>query len=47
MISSDFRGPGAHFGSPGTHFQDILDLCDFEDVSRAKGGYPFEVIFDQ
>ena len=26
MILSDFRGPGAHFGSLGTHFQDVSDI---------------------
>ena len=36
MILSDFRGPGAHFGDLGAHFEDISDFCDFEDVSGAK-----------
>ena len=36
MILSAFRGPGAHFGSLGAHFEDISDLCDFEDVPGAK-----------
>ena len=41
MILSLFRGPGAHFGGPGPHFEDISDFCDFEDAFCAKGGYPF------
>ena len=36
MILSDFRGPGAHFGDLGAHFEDILGFCDFGDVPRAK-----------
>ena len=29
MILTDFRGPGAHFGDLGAHFEDISDFCDF------------------
>ena len=47
MILSDFRGPGVHFGSLGTHFQDILDFCDFEDVPDGKGVVTFETLFAQ
>ena len=36
-ILTTFRGPGAHFGSLGTHFEDISDFHDFEDASGAKG----------
>ena len=43
MILSAFRGPGAHFGSPGTHFEDISDFHDFEDASGAKKPSTFEV----
>ena len=45
MILSDFNVPGAHFGSLGAHFEDISDLCDFEDVPGAKGVVSFEVLF--
>ena len=43
MIFSDFRGPGAHFGDLGAHFEDISDLCDFEDVPGAKKHVTVEV----
>ena len=43
MILSNFREPGAHFGGPGPHFEDISDFCDFEDASGAKGYFTFEV----
>ena len=36
MILKYFRGPGAHFGGLGPHFEDISDFFDFEDVSDAK-----------
>ena len=36
MILSAFRGLGAHFGSPGAHFEEILDFDDFEDASGTK-----------
>ena len=43
MILSYFRGPGAHFGGLGAHFEDISDFCDFEDAPGAKGVVTFEV----
>ena len=43
MILSDFRGPGAHFGGLGAHFEDISDFYDFEDASGAKKYLTFEV----
>ena len=36
MISGDFGGPGAHFGSPGTHCEDFWDLSDFRDEKDRK-----------
>ena len=36
MILSAFRGPGAHFGSLGAHFEEISDFYDFGDASDAK-----------
>ena len=45
MILNDFRGPGAHFGDLGAHFEDISDFSDFGDVPGAKGGGTFEVPF--
>ena len=45
MILNAFRGPGAHFGSLGAHFEDISDVYDFEDASGAKGAGTFEIIF--
>ena len=45
MIFSDFRGPGAHFGGLGAHFEDTSDFCDFGDLSAAKNYLLFEVIF--
>ena len=45
MILNDFQSPGAHFGSLGTHFEDISDFCDFGDVPGAKGVVTFEVPF--
>ena len=45
MIFSAFRGPGAHFGSLGTHFEDISDFHDFEDASGAKGAGTSEPLF--
>ena len=36
MILNDFRGPGAHFGSLGAHFEEISDFYDFGDASDAK-----------
>ena len=47
MIFSDFRGPGAHFGDLGAHFEDISDFSDFGDASGAKAYLHFEVKFDQ
>ena len=29
VIFTDFGGPGAHPGSPGRHFKDFQDYCDF------------------
>ena len=46
MILSYFRGPGAHFGGLGAHFEDTSDLCDFGDLSATKKYLLFEVIFD-
>ena len=43
MILRYFRGPGAHFGDPGPHFEDFSDFCDFEDASATKGVPPFRV----
>ena len=45
MILSSFRGPGAHFASLGTHFENISDFCDFEDASGAKKQVTFETLF--
>ena len=45
MILSSFRGPGAHFGSLGTHFEDISDFYDFEDAPGAKTQVTFETLF--
>ena len=36
MNLKGFKGPGVHLGSLGTHFEDILDFWDFEDVPGAK-----------
>ncbi len=41
-----FGGPGAHVGGPVAHLEDFLDFCDFGDLSAAKVGSLFEVIFD-
>ena len=46
MIFSDFKGPGAHFGSLGTHFEDISDFCDFGDVFPLKKQSLFGSFFD-
>ena len=43
MILRYFRGPGAHFGGLGPHFEDISDFCDFEDASGANPYLTFEV----
>ena len=43
MILSYFRGPGAHFGGLGPHFEDFSDFYDFEDASGAKAYLTFEV----
>ena len=43
MILRYFRGPGAHFGDPGPHFEDFFDFCDFEDTFCAKVYLTFEV----
>ena len=45
-ILSDFRGPGAHFGGLGAHFEDTSDFLWFWRVFRAKGVVTLEVIFD-
>ena len=47
MILRYFRGPGAHFGDLGAHFEDISDFSDFGDASGAKAHLHFEVKFDQ
>ena len=36
MILRYFRGPGAHFGDPGPHFEDFFDLCALEDTCGRK-----------
>ena len=43
MILRYFRGPGAHFGDPGPHFEDFFDFFDFEDTLCAKEYLIFEV----
>ena len=43
MILRYFRGPGAHFGDLGAHFEDISDFNDFGDASGAKGYLHFQV----
>ena len=43
MILSDFGDPGTHFGGLEAHFDDILDFCDFKDVSGTKNYLLFEV----
>ena len=45
MILRYFRGPGAHFGGLGAHFEDIPDFFRFWGVFRAKGAGTFEVHF--
>ena len=46
MVLSAFRGPRAHFGSLGAHFEDISDFYDFEDASGAKGAALLRPFFD-
>ena len=43
MILSDFRGPGAHSGGLGAHFEDTAFFCDFGDTAAAKKTSLFEV----
>ena len=43
MNLGSFRGPGAHFGDLGAHFEDISDFNDFRDAPGAKNPPPFEV----
>ena len=46
MLLTDFKGPGAHFGDLGAHFEDISDFSDFRDAYGAKAYLHFEVKFD-
>ena len=45
QISYEFHSL-EHFGSPGTHFEDISDFHDFEDASGAKKQSLLRPFFD-